>query len=137
LQLTNFWQDIRRDLLERDRVYLPADCGITPQQLRTWLHSPSDSFVRRRMQDELREVCRRTWALYREGARIESMVPARLAWILWLFRQGGERTLGLIETGGYVTLWSRPSLSTRSRVSLLVRAFIGIARGVRPPTSSE
>ena len=35
LQLTNFWQDVRRDLVERDRVYLPSgevgfsgeDCG--------------------------------------------------------------------------------------------------------------
>ena len=25
LQLTNFWQDVRRDILERDRVYIPAD----------------------------------------------------------------------------------------------------------------
>ena len=25
LQLTNFWQDVRRDLMERGRVYLPAD----------------------------------------------------------------------------------------------------------------
>ncbi|EQD44589.1 squalene/phytoene synthase, partial [mine drainage metagenome] len=25
LQLANFWQDVRRDILERDRIYLPAD----------------------------------------------------------------------------------------------------------------
>ncbi|MEM1108776.1 MAG: squalene/phytoene synthase family protein [Planctomycetota bacterium] len=25
LQLTNFWQDVRRDVLERDRVYIPAE----------------------------------------------------------------------------------------------------------------
>ncbi|QDU71796.1 squalene/phytoene synthase family protein [Mucisphaera calidilacus] len=25
LQLTNFWQDVRRDIIQRDRVYLPAD----------------------------------------------------------------------------------------------------------------
>ena len=25
LQLTNHWQDVRRDILERDRIYLPAE----------------------------------------------------------------------------------------------------------------
>ena len=25
LQLTNFWQDVRRDILERDRIYLPRE----------------------------------------------------------------------------------------------------------------
>ena len=37
LQLTNFWQDVRRDLLERDRIYMPStDCGVSPAQLREW-----------------------------------------------------------------------------------------------------
>src|SRR5207244_120023 len=38
LQLANFWQDVRRDLLDLDRVYLPADSmrsfGVSEQQLR-------------------------------------------------------------------------------------------------------
>lgn len=29
LQLTNFWQDVRRDILERNRVYLPAEIAAT------------------------------------------------------------------------------------------------------------
>ena len=38
LQLANFWQDVRRDLLDRDRVYLPAEdmarFGVTEADLR-------------------------------------------------------------------------------------------------------
>ncbi|HEX2971006.1 MAG TPA: squalene synthase HpnC, partial [Tepidisphaeraceae bacterium] len=38
LQLTNFWQDVRRDLLERDRIYLPRQSmqrfSVTEEQLR-------------------------------------------------------------------------------------------------------
>ena len=38
LQLINFWQDVRRDILDRDRIYLPADdmqrFGVTEDQLR-------------------------------------------------------------------------------------------------------
>ena len=38
LQLINFWQDVRRDILERDRVYLPRldmeRFGVTVEQLR-------------------------------------------------------------------------------------------------------
>ena len=37
LQLINFWQDVRRDMLERDRIYLPAEdrrrFGVTEAQL--------------------------------------------------------------------------------------------------------
>ena len=38
LQLANFWQDVRRDILDRDRVYLPRETtdrfGVTERQLR-------------------------------------------------------------------------------------------------------
>lgn len=138
LQLTNFWQDVRRDLDERDRVYIPLEFGgMSHERLREWMARPRDPGARRRMTDEFRELSRRTWDLYRQGRAIEQMVPVRLAWILWLFRRGGEETLRLVDEGGYVTLWQRPTLSKPARVRLLLRAYWGAIRGVRPPTSDE
>ena len=38
LQLTNHWQDVRRDLIERDRVYLPSEeTGLDAEALRDFL----------------------------------------------------------------------------------------------------
>ena len=37
LQLANFWQDVRRDILDRDRIYIPADSmrnfGVSEEQI--------------------------------------------------------------------------------------------------------
>ncbi|GDY00605.1 squalene synthase HpnC [Phycisphaerae bacterium] len=137
LQLTNFWQDVRRDLLERDRVYLPAESGMPADKLREWMGKPKDTGVRRRMTDEMRELCRRTSELYRQGKPLEQMVEPRLAWILWLFRQGGQRTLQLVEEGGYVTLWERPRVGKVARAGLLLRAYWGAVWGVLPSATSE
>lgn len=138
LQLTNFWQDVRRDLDERGRVYIPGEFGgVSRERLREWISKPRDPAVRRRMTDEFRELSRRTWELYRRGRAIEQMVPVRLAWILWLFRRGGEETLRLVDEGKYVTLWERPRLSKSARLKLLLRAYWGAFRGVRPPSSDE
>lgn len=138
LQLTNFWQDVRRDLDERGRVYVPAEFGgASPQRLREWIAKPGDPGVRRRINDEFREMSRRTWELYRQGRVLEQMVPARLAWIIWLFRRGGEETLRLVDEGGYVTLWERPRLGKVARVGLVLRAYWGAMRRVRPPGRDE
>ena len=134
LQLTNFWQDVRRDLDERGRVYVPAEFGgASPQRLREWIAKPGDPGVRRRINDEFREMSRRTWELYRQGRVLEQMVPARLAWIIWLFRRGGEETLRLVDEGGYVTLWERPRLGKVARVGLVLRAYMGAVRRFRTP----
>jgi squalene synthase HpnC len=138
LQLTNFWQDVRRDLDERGRVYVPHEFGgMTAERLRDWISKPRDPGARRRMTDEFRELSRRTWDLYRQGSALEQMVPVRLAWILWLFRRGGEATLRLVDQGGYVTLWDRPTLSKPARIRLLLRAYWGAFRGVRPSPTDE
>jgi phytoene/squalene synthetase len=42
LQLVNFWQDVRRDLVERDRIYLPlAECRLDEATLRAWMGGPT------------------------------------------------------------------------------------------------
>src|SRR4029079_5437354 len=65
LQLINFWQDVRRDMLERDRIYLPAEdmkrFGVSVEQLR-------EGRVTDGYRDLLRHEVERTEKLFDEGA---------------------------------------------------------------------
>jgi squalene synthase HpnC len=133
LQLTNFWQDVKRDLLERDRVYLPfAETGLAGEELRAWIHRPNDRFIRRRYADEVKVLCERTRELFDQSRDLPALLPRRLAWMIWLFQQGGEHVLAQIEHAEFTTLWERPTLSARTRLRLLSRAILGNTLRTRP-----
>lgn len=134
LQLTNFWQDVRRDLLERDRIYVPlADAGLTAEQLHSWVDRPNEPPVRRRMGDEVLGLAQRTWRLYEAGRGLPSRIPnRRVAWMVWLFAQGGEATLRAVEQGKGITLWQRPRITRKQRMLLTLRATFGWLTGSRP-----
>jgi len=125
LQLTNFWQDVRRDLLERDRVYLPrAETGLDAQTLRDWAARPSDPACRVAFIRALRPLVERTQRLFDEGAELPRMVDPRLRAVVWLFAAGGARTLRKVERAGCATLWTRPRLTAWDKASLLARAWV-------------
>jgi len=129
LQLTNFWQDVRRDLLERDRVYLPTDeTGLADAALRDWLGRGEDSGVRERYAEAIGPLLMRTRAMFDEGRSVLGLLRAhghtRLVPIVRLFIEGGERTLGLVEREPG-TLWARPKLGRAARVSMVARAWFG------------
>lgn len=133
LQLANFWQDVRRDLVERDRVYIPStEVGIAANDLRAWLTSSSDPEVRRRFGDALRTLANRTWHQFEAGKPLASLVDRRTAWSTWLFRCAGEEVLSQIEHNQYATLWDRVKVPTVTRASLLLQAFGGYLLGLRP-----
>lgn len=133
LQLANFWQDVRRDLVERDRVYLPAiDTGIPGDDLREWMRRSGDPFVRRRYADEVKSLCRRTWELFEQGQELPELLDRRTGWMVWLFLQGGIETLKAIEKISWTTLWERPKASRATRLRLLGTATIGMACGATP-----
>lgn len=135
LQLTNFWQDVKRDLMDRDRVYLPfAETGLSGEELRSWIHRPNDRFIRRRYVDEVKVLCERTRALFDESRDLPALLPRRLAWMIWLFQKGGEGVLAEIERAEYTTLWERPTLPNATRVRLLLRAVLANLLGLRPRT---
>lgn len=133
LQLTNFWQDVRRDWLDRDRVYLPTDeTGLDDATLRGWLDRASDAGVRERYAEAIRPLLSRTRAMFEDGRSILALLRAHghdsLVPIVRLFIEGGERTLGLVEREPG-TLWARPRLSKPARASMVVRAWLGARVG--------
>ena len=130
LQLTNFWQDVRRDLVERDRIYIPAvDTGITPAMLRKWMGRPNDSEARVPFILGLRGMVEKTWPLFKAGQTLPDRVDPRIRPVIWLFGAGGQAVLNKVERGGCTTLWTRPRLGKVGKVALVARAWL-MARSV-------
>jgi len=124
LQLTNFWQDVRRDLVERDRIYLPLrDFNHTEAELRDWMNRPRDPDARLPYILALRQLVERTDLLYIEGAPLIGHLTRRLGPAVYLFHHGGRDTLNLILRTGCTTLWKRPKLSKLDKLALIVRAL--------------
>jgi len=129
LQLTNHWQDVRRDLIERDRVYLPqAETGLGGADLHDMIAHPKDPDRRVRFIRALRPLVERTDALYRQAhglpAAMTSTEARSLAPTVWLLGAGGRSTLRLIERRGCTTLWHRPRLGRVGKASLVAAAVI-------------
>jgi len=125
LQLTNFWQDVRRDLLDRDRVYLPRTLtGLDDAALRDFIASPNDPEARVPFILALRPLVERTGELFEKSGDLHRLVPASIRTPVWLFHAGGRSTLRRIEAMGCTTLWKRPALSRFDKSILIARAFL-------------
>jgi squalene synthase HpnC len=128
LQLTNFWQDVRRDLIERDRIYLPSvDTGIGENELRAWLdeRDPSGGGCptnRVRYIRAVRTLVDRTWTLFERGRPLPARLGGAMGRVVWLFGAGGEHVLRRVERTGCTTLWQRPVLSKPSKAMLVLSA---------------
>jgi len=141
LQLINFWQDVRRDLVERDRVYLPErDTGITAEMLRDWADRPDDPAARVPYIKAVRPLVDRTRAMFRQGHDLPRVLPRDIAPVVRLFGDGGMATLRAVERMGCATLWRRPRLSRSAKAMLVFRAMVAARLGgmlsSRTPASS-
>ena len=125
LQLTNFWQDVRRDLLERDRIYIPLhEFQHTEAELRDWLGRPHDPRARVPFILGLRRLVERTDLLFAEGAPLIKHLNRRIGPAVYLFFRGGRDTLNLILRTGCTTLWHRPKLSKLDKLALITQALV-------------
>lgn len=132
LQLTNFWQDVRRDLVERDRVYLPSrETGVDGQMLRDWLNRGNEPEVRLAFIKALRQMVDRTWPMFEAGRELPGLVPGKMGSMVWLFYAGGTSVLRRVERVGCTTLWTRPRLGKAGKAGLLLQAWVmGRRRGL-------
>jgi squalene synthase HpnC len=136
LQLTNFWQDVARDL-EKDRVYIPLDA------LKAHGLTESDLFEHRfdeRYAALMRHLISRTRDLFDKGLRLLDLVRPELRVDLELFSRGGLSILDAIESIGYNTLEKRPALSKAAKLRLLRQTYAkryGIGSIVRALSQSR
>jgi squalene synthase HpnC len=125
LQLVNFWQDVRRDILERDRIYIPRDSmeyfGVTHEQIRA-------GTVNENYKELIRFECQRTAAMFDAGNALLPLLKPKFRHHIALFAEGGRTILQAIVDAGYDTLSSRPIL-TRGQKSRLL--FAGVTATLR------
>jgi squalene synthase HpnC len=122
LQLANFWQDVRRDIEDRDRIYLPresmAPFNVTEQQI-----------LEKRCDENYRNLIRfevdRTEALFKEGDALLPMLRPAVRGQIALFTKGGRAVLEAIRRQNYDTLTHRPALSKWQKGRLLFGAMLG------------
>lgn len=124
LQLVNFWQDIRRDLDARGRIYVPqehaARFGVTEEDFRAPVASPA-----------LRELVRfevdraRDW--FRKGAPLAHVLPRRPGLAIRIFNEAGVSLCDAIARQGYDTLVARPAPARIGRARLVLSTLVRVA----------
>ncbi len=119
LQLANFWQDVRRDLIELDRVYLPAESmrkfGVSEEQLR---RGECDQNYR----DLIRFEVDRTSEMFDRGDELFELLDPSVRGHIALFSKGGRAILQAIREADYDTLSARPALSAWQKGRLVLSA---------------
>jgi phytoene synthase len=117
-QLTNFLRDVREDIVDLDRIYLPRET------LRTYDADPEDIENLRftdEIGDAIRHELRRAERLYREGVAgikylpRDCQLPVLTAAVLYAEHHR------LIREQGYDTVSKQPSLSTLRKLSLIFK----------------
>jgi len=144
LQLTNHWQDIRRDWTERGRIYVPADMhDIVDFESRFAETIARGYSVDGAFWSESRRLVRRlvarTWDVYERAEPLVPNASDEIQPLLWLFAAGGRSVLWNIERWNCETVLERPKLSAPRKAALIVRAmamrrFAWYRPGLRGPS---
>jgi len=120
-QMTNFLRDVREDVVERDRVYLPVETlrehGASEEQVR-------DLAFTEEFAAAVRHELRRTEELYQEGVAGIEYLPEDCQFAVTLAAVLYADHHRLIREHDYDVLSTTPGLSTRRKLSLLVRTAL-------------
>lgn len=133
LQLTNHWQDVRRDLIDRNRIYIPRDMAKVDRfeerlvETAKLGHAPDREFLEQ-YRTVLRGCVERTWPLFTKGATLETMISPEIQPVIWLFIAGGTRVLRMIEMWNFETILLRPAIGKPTKLWLVLRAWMAARR---------
>ena len=120
LQLTNFWQDVKRDY-EQGRIYLPLD------EIKEYDVSEADLSAAR-ANDQFKSLMRfqvdRARRYFRDGLPLIDRVHGSLRVDIALFSRGGLAILDKIEQLHYDTLTARPTLTKSEKIWLFLSTLI-------------
>ena len=120
-QLTNFLRDVGEDVVERGRIYLPestlAEYGVDPEEILDLEYS--EAFA-----DAMRHEMRRTEQLYQDGVAGIKFLPEDCQFAVTLAAVLYADHHRLIRERAFDVLSETPELSTRRKLSLLVRTAL-------------
>ncbi len=157
LQVINHVQDVRRDVLDHNRVYLPAEIAtkhdLSVDQIAACIRDdhtarrtavkcagcPDGSIGLRALQPayraSLREMTDRAAELFAEGRGLWPLLPRDLRRPVQLFTLGGEAVVRRVRQMQFDTPVRRPTVPKTARLALLARVAIGMPGS--PPSSSS
>jgi phytoene/squalene synthetase len=124
LQLVNFWQDVRRDFVDRGRIYLPRETmrqfGLTEESLAEQVKAGrGDDNFRRAIKFEIDRV----ESMFAEGEKLLPLLDRTVRGQVGLFGAGGKAIAAAIRRQGYDTIAHRPSLSRVQKGRLVMRGL--------------
>ncbi len=120
LQLTNFWQDVKRDRESLGRVYIPEDWMKKFGLPVSGWHEPEQ---REHFQAMIRYAVEQTECLFTEGDELIPTLSGPVASHIALFSRGGRAVLDAIRAQNFDTLRRRPSLSRFKKARLVTQAI--------------
>ncbi len=119
-QMTNFLRDVREDIVERDRIYLPRETlrehGVTEDQLLNFEYDEGFAAA-------IRHELRRTESLYEEGVAGIKYLPQDCQFAVLLAAVLYADHHRLIRKRDYDVLSATPELGTARKVWLLARTW--------------
>lgn len=136
LQLVNFWQDVRRDIEQRDRIYIPAEelasVGLTHDDLTMHVEDTKrlTNDQRRAYAEVVGGLLERTAPLFAEGRKLWPMVHHEVRLPIKLFTLGGEAVMRRIGQIGCDTIETRPKIGKATKAGLMLRVLLGRATGL-------
>ncbi len=128
LQLANFWQDVRPDLLERDRIYIPGEdlqkFEIAEAEIRGAMAAGAPPALRERWRALMKFEVERARGYFERGFALLPLVRPYLRIDLELFGRGGVAILDAIVRQDYDVLARRPKLSRGKKAWLVLKALL-------------
>jgi 15-cis-phytoene synthase len=119
-QLTNILRDVREDA-QIGRVYLPTDdlnrFGVSREQLKSGTENNA-------FREFMRFEAQRARAYYDESAPLSDMIDVKSRASLWALRTIYMRLLSNLEQSDFSVLSRRINVPTRSKILILLRAFV-------------
>ncbi|WP_040889952.1 squalene synthase HpnC [Zavarzinella formosa] len=122
LQLANFWQDIRCDLENLGRVYIPEEdrrrFGYPDADLEGKCPTPA-------FRELMRFEVARTREMFNTGEPLLGRLPRDVRSDIDLFLRGGRAILDRIENLNYDVWTTRPKLTKGGKAKLILGAMLG------------
>ncbi|MCH8824163.1 MAG: squalene synthase HpnC [Planctomycetes bacterium] len=129
LQLANHWQDVKRDILGRDRIYIPRNMIKIDDFERRLTQSAQQGYaVDRTFLGESRLLIKacveKTWPLFEQGQKLLAKLSSDTRPVVGLLASGGHRVLRLIELWNYETVLHRPKIGKTTKLALIMKAWL-------------
>lgn len=119
LQLTNFYQDINRDIL-KDRIYIPLDelekFKITPDGIKS-------KYLSEEFRSLMKNQVRRTWEFFEEGRNLIPLLPSNFKRQIKMTILGGEEILKKIESQNFDVINKRPILRKIDYIKIMIKSI--------------